>query len=335
MSVRDVLDRTDLASVLTELSGEPTTTGRLPRWHCCDRNHHDEHPSVTMHRANDGVERWKCWSGGHGGTAIDAVIAAQGVNTAAALRHLEQRAGMNPSPPPAPPRPVIELPKALSQQARYYAANCGALLWAPQGAAAHDWLRRRGIIDRVLTDNLIGFDPGAHAMPRPIGLPKGPAVTYPSFDRFGGIVYVQARNLHPDAPYKYTNPSAAHGSLPRVVFPRGPQHRGPLIVTEGVPDGLVVVSAGFRSASVISAASAVHPAVARELAEVAGRDGVILAFDRDPAGVAAQDGLAELLDKHGTRCRLLQLPAGQDLTDTYARSHPAPASITHPPAASR
>jgi len=343
MSVRDVLARTDLASVLTELSGEPTSAGRLPRWRCCDRNHDDEHPSVTMHRANDGVERWKCWSGGHGGTAVDAVMAGRGVNTADAVRYLEQRAGMATSPPPAAPRRVVEPPKALSQEARSYAAACASRLWAPEGAAAHDWLRKRGITNRVLTDNLVGFDPGAHVVRRADGLPRGPAVTYASFDRFGGIVYVQARNLgyragvsgNPEVPFKYTNPSGVHGTLPRVVFPRGPLVSGPLIVTEGIPDGLVAVSAGFRAASVISAASAVHPEVAAALADVAGGDGVILAFDRDRAGTDAQEGLAKLLAERGARCQLLQLPGGQDLTDTYMRGRAAPVPMTHVPAAGR
>jgi DNA primase len=110
---------------------------------------------------------------------------------------------------------------------------------------------------------------------------------------------------------------------------------GPLIVTEGIPDGLVAVSAGFRTASVISAASAVHPDVAAALADVAGRDGVILAFDRDRAGTDAQEGLAKLLAERGARCQLLQLPNGHDLTDTYTRGRTAQAPVSDVPAAGR
>ena len=68
----DLLRRTDLAALLDELSPAPATRqGPTARWHCIDAGHDDQHPSITMFVDRRGIERWKCWSGGHGGTAID------------------------------------------------------------------------------------------------------------------------------------------------------------------------------------------------------------------------------------------------------------------------
>ena len=125
MNIRDVLDRTDLASVLTEVAGEPVTAGLLPRWRCCSADHADEHPSVTMFRDRHGVERWKCWSGGHGGTALDAVMVAQRVDIATAARMLEERAGMTPLTRPRGVPPAIRQgPQPFSAAALAYARQC-------------------------------------------------------------------------------------------------------------------------------------------------------------------------------------------------------------------
>lgn len=322
MTVRDVLDRTDLAEVLTELSGEPTHRGRLTRWHCCATDHPDEHPSVTMFRDRHGVERWKCWSGGHGGTAIDAVMLARGVTTAEAVRSLEQRAGITRTiAPVSTPRAIAQPIQHLSLAAHDYAQRCADLLWTPAGRGALDWLHQRGLPDGVLRANLVGYDPGPKALSRTKGLARYRGVTYPSFDAAGDMIYVQTRHLDPAAPNKYANPAARLGPLPAVSYPRGARDLdGPVIVTEGVPDGLVAIAAGFRAAAVISA-SLTNPAkVAVELARHAGPAGVVLAFDNDLAGRIAEAELHNHLDGH-TPVRVLRLGEGLDLTDTYRRSN--------------
>ena len=321
MTVRDVLDRTDLASVLTELSGEPAHRGRLTRWHCCAADHRDDHPSVTMFRDRHGVERWRCWSGGHSGTAVDAVILARGVTTAEAVRSLEQRAGITPTVPPvSAPRVITQPAEHLSVAAIAYATRCAEMLWTPAGHHALDWLHQRGLPDRVLRANLVGYDPGPTILARAKGLTHNCGVTYPSFDAAGDMIYVQTRHLDPAAPHKYANPAARHGPLPAVSYPRGARTiDGPVIVTEGVPDGLVAIAAGFRAAAVISASLARPAKIAAELARHAGPAGLVLAFDNDPAGRIAEAELHNHLDAH-TPVRVLRLGEGLDLTDTYHRS---------------
>ena len=69
----ELLARVDLVELLTALSGTPTRDGSGARWRCPAIDHPDNHPSVTVSVDPSGTQRWKCWSGGHGGTAIDAI----------------------------------------------------------------------------------------------------------------------------------------------------------------------------------------------------------------------------------------------------------------------
>ena len=93
----DLLRRTDLAALLDELSPAPATRlGPTARWHCIDAGHDDQHPSITMFVDRRGIERWTCWSGGHGGTAIDALLVARGGSMADVLAELDRRSGFTP-----------------------------------------------------------------------------------------------------------------------------------------------------------------------------------------------------------------------------------------------
>jgi DNA primase len=269
-----------------------------------------------MFRDRHGVERWKCWSGGHGGTAVDAVMAAQRVDIATAVRTLEERAGMTPlTRPPGVPSAIRQGPQPFSVAALEYGTHCAELLWTPQGAHARDWLHARGLTDQVLKDHLVGFDPGVRSLPRADGLPRTRVgVTYVSFTATGDPSYVQVRHLHPNAPSKYSNPTPAHGSKPAVTFTRT-SAGGQLLVGEGVPDALVAVCAGFRAAAIIDAAS-ISPATIDQLAEAAGGSGVVLALDNDPAGQEATRRLREGLAGR-TPIQVLQLAPGFDLTDHY------------------
>src|SRR4029079_16827470 len=95
-AIDDVLDRTDLASLL-DLLAEPS--GRLGpgrKWHCPMPYHEDHRASVSMFRDRSGHERWRCWSGDHRGDAIDLVVAVTGKDRPDAVEWLATRAGMFP-----------------------------------------------------------------------------------------------------------------------------------------------------------------------------------------------------------------------------------------------
>ena len=103
MNAREILDRTDLAELLS-LSGPPTGTGRAALV-VLSPDHQDDHPSVSMFVDHKGLERWRCWSDGHAGTAIDAVMIGHNLDVTA-LRWLQERAGTSRKlPPDSPPPP--------------------------------------------------------------------------------------------------------------------------------------------------------------------------------------------------------------------------------------
>ena len=318
MNAREILDRTDLAALLTSLSGQPTGQGRSARWACFSPDHQDDHPSVTMFVDRKGIERWRCWSDGHDGTAIDAVMIGHNLDVGGAIRWLEERAGV--MPPPTERKPTVAAARPLSAALRRWVNECEHRLWQPEGAIARDWLHRRGLRDEVLRANRIGYDPGAHVTPRPRGLPRWRGITVCSFDRAGELAYVQVRNLDGQAPSKYSNPRPTHGTLPAVTFPRGAPSTGLVVVSEGVFDGLIVAQAGHRSIALISTSSITtgdtSPA-ANEIRSHAAGSPIVLALDGDAAGRSATTRLRTQLGE--VDVHVLRIPDNEDLSSLHAR----------------
>jgi DNA primase len=325
MSAEAAVRRTDLVALMTELAGQPSGRAGANRWHCVVPEHDDENPSTTVFEDSHGKQRWKCWSCGHGGTAIDALMEARSMSLADAITNLEERTVDDDTPAPrTPSRPAVPQTVALSDAARIYVSACAEQLWTADGAPALNWLHARGLTDAVLRDNLVGFDPGPSVVERPAGLPGhmtdtprlagGTGVTFVAFGSDGEPIHVQCRLLDPGT-YKYVNPRREHGSIPAVSFPRTQATTGPIIVTEGTPDGLIAVTAGFRAATV-TAATTVRQSTADQLVKHAAGNRIVLAFDNDDAGNAATRQLKDLL---GPKASVLQLPTGNDLTTTYQK----------------
>ena len=251
-----------------------------------------------------GVERWKCWSGGHGGTAIDAVVAARRLPVGDAIRWLNDNyARLEPVDrnPPAPGRPIGEpAPEVIE-----YVERCAKLLWTGSGRQVREWLNARGYSDEILALNKVGADPGRRYLPRPKGFPGGwPAAVYPALDRNGAITYFQARYLDPpDGRGKYDNPSRRWAANPRLgwVRPIGGGIGGPLVVCEGIADALAVAERGSISVGVLGT-ELVHRRVVADLAEGA-HDGVVVCFDADEAGQRGAHRLLEELRDRGVRTR--------------------------------
>jgi len=323
MSADAAVRSTDLVSLMSELGGTPSGRPGALRWRCIVPSHDDENPSTTVFEDSHGKQRWKCWSCGHAGTAIDALVEARSMSVADAISTLEHRTGTAcTTPSPLQRRAPVLDNVPLSTEACSYLEACAERLWQPEGTTALRWLERRGLTVEVLRNNLVGFDPGPRDLDRAPGLPGhmtakprlpgGSGVTFVSFDQPGEPLHVQCRLLHPTS-FKYVNPRREHGSIPPVSFPRTDIAYGPLVVTEGVADGLIAATAGFRSASVTSATT-VRRSTAEQLVTHSNGELIVLAFDNDVAGNTATTQLKALL---GERAAILKLPAGSDLTDTY------------------
>jgi DNA primase len=319
----DLLRRTDLAALLDELSPRPPTKlGQNARWRCIDPGHDDQHPSISMFTDRRGIQRWRCWSGGHGGTAIDALLVGRGGTVAEAMAELERRAGVPSHRDREPvvrsvplPRPAQDVP--VSPELLEYVSACERLLWRPAGRPIVDYLvQERGLAPDVLEANHVGADPGPHVLRRAAGLPRGgPAAVLPTLDLRGNVTYVQARYLEPaeDRP-KYDNPAGRLAANPRTGWCSPARQRGReyLLVCEGAIDALTAAGAGISAVAVLGA-TYVDERVAAHIVEGAAGRSIVIAFDGDHAGQAATESLSAALATAGYGSRDLSLPRGTDL----------------------
>ena len=304
-----LLERTDLRALADELLGERKGRGVHASWPCPAPAHGPQTgrtPPVSIFTDSGGIERWHCHACGAGGTALDCVMAVDRVSVRAALDFLAMRAGidaMSAAPPRPRPRvrrhavdvtPVRDGPAELIA----YADACEQFLWSPEGARWRGWLDDRLLPEAVLRANRVGADPGPDRLRRERGLPRrGPAVIFPVLSDSGQVGYLQARYLDPDrAGRKYDNPIDALATLPRVALvqtPAASARPGVLLVCEGIPDALTAAGAGCRAAAVLGAGLP-DAALARRIAQLAGGDHLIVAFDADARG---QDGARRLHDE--------------------------------------
>ena len=87
----EVLARVDLRALLDEFCGPAHGAGAGARWHCPVPDHDDVRPSVSVRVDRRGVDRWRCWSLGHGGTAIDVLYHVHNLSYRDAIAHLADR----------------------------------------------------------------------------------------------------------------------------------------------------------------------------------------------------------------------------------------------------
>jgi hypothetical protein len=176
----EVLERTDLAELATEICGPPRGTGAGRRWHCPNPNHPDEHPSMGIYRTTGGHQRWKCHACGEGGTAVDLLMISTGIGPGPALRELARAAGLHVDPiaapqPPRPKRPFPRAPQSAPSPEREpdpaveeFVARAAELLWQPVGQGARQHLHARGLADPSCTPTVSASTPDPATYPDPM-----------------------------------------------------------------------------------------------------------------------------------------------------------------------
>lgn len=326
----ELLARTDLAALADEVLGYHVGNGRNARWPSPVPDHPQtgRTPPMSIFVDHRGIQRWTCFATGAKGTAIDLVATATGRTVGDAIAWLAERARLDRPPPERPPivarRPPPPPARKPSAALHAYVEACERLLWEPAGTAIRRWLTEdRGLSADVLRRNRIGADPGPRGLPRANGLPRGgPAAVFPALDLDHEAVYLQCRYLEPPPDRgKYDNPTARHGTNPRCapIEPAG-RHRGPTIVTEGVPDALAAASASYRAVAVLGAG--VPDAGTADLLKV--REGlVVVAFDADAAGESGARRLASLLNERGRTDVVTIEPPSGDLNAWLIERGPA------------
>lgn len=343
----ELLARTDLQALLDEISGPSARHGHAARWHCPAADHDDLHPSVSVYVDRRGVERWRCWSGGHGGTAIDAVAVARRIGVKEAVEELARRTGLQPGEVERPrfARKVRQAPDPvpLSPDVVRYVEACASILWKPAGRPVLDYLvSERGLEPEVLRLNRVGADPGPDVLRRARGLPHGGVgAVFPVLDRTGEVAYCQTRYLAAgEGRSKYDNPAGRLGQNPRVgwVRPSG-SPRTPVLVCEGLPDAYAAGAIGYDAVALLGVVHATDAVAARLVADIGERPAIV-ALDGDAAGRDAAKKLCSLLAARGTMVVDFLLPPGSDLNswirsarDVPALGHPRPEPQPAPPTA--
>lgn len=330
--IDDVLDRTNLTSLLDDLADPANARMRVRRWHCPMPDHDDQRASVSIYTDHRGHERWRCWSGDdtHRGDAVDLVAATQRMSKADAIDWLARRAGMVPDQVVAPvERPArVAVPEGhevpLDPLVVRYVEACERILWGPTGRPVREWLHGRGFDDDLLRVNRVGCDPGRAMMRRQQGLPYGRslAAVFPALNEQGEIHYAQTRYLDPGNGPKYENPAAHLGTNPRLAWARtvGEPRSSILVVCEGIPDALTAASLRHQSVGVLGA-HADHPTLGAEIAAVSKRLdlAIFLVNDHDDAGRSWSARIALGLNAAGVASARLEPRAPRtDLNDAIS-----------------
>ena len=266
-AIDDVLDRTDLASLLDELA-QPVRPHAGPgrKWHCPMPYHEDHRASVTMFR-----DRTR------------ARTLALLVRRPPRRRHRPRRRRHRQGPSrrrrlarrprrhvPRPATPTDDRSVGRSRQRRRWrwtrssaatSTPATASSTPPTGATgARLAARSAGSTTTRSPTNLIGCRPrpGDDATPaRPARTATTVAATFPVYGPAGNLTYVQARYLDPDvAGRKYDNPAAALAPHPRLAFPdRRHRDSSPdwCSSAKGMPDALTAAQAGFAAVGLLGA----------------------------------------------------------------------------------
>ena len=272
---------------------------------------------MSIFTDRNGTQRWKCFSTGESGTAIDLYKTTQNVDTKTAIESLAKRTGTQPTQQPprrrqpnrhtAGQRPATDGTPHLTQ----WVNETNRLLELPKARPAHKWLADHGIDLDHATKNNVGYDPGAARLRRGDGLPRiGPAVVLPITNQNGEITYAQSRNLRNPGPdgIKYLNPHAQVARNPTISIVEH-QHNGPLFLTEGVADALVLTQHGHNAAALIGSGLTSQDKWVEPLTAAAQGRPIILAFDNDTAGHQASINATNQLRHQDLEPATLSLPA--------------------------
>jgi DNA primase len=306
-------------------------------WGCCPF-HNEKTPS--FHVVQD-RGFYHCFGCGQHGTAIDFMMAIEGLDFAQAIARLAELTGL-----PAPQRSAAAGPPV---DQTLYAVNAAAARWfagrleSAQGAEAAAYLAGRGLDRATILRFGLGYAPGDRtALKRALqaegyseasaieaGLLVRPddggasfdrfrhRVTFPIHDRrdrvvgFGGRALGEARAKYlntPDTPLFHKGELLYGLALARPAA----RQQGTVVLAEGYMDVIALAQAGFANA-VAPLGTAVSEAQLALLWQLA--DEPVVCLDGDEAGLRAAHRLIERalpVLKPGKSLQFAFLPRGQD-----------------------
>ena len=326
----ELLARTDIVDLVSE-SVRLTRKGNS-YWGCCPF-HSEKTPS--FHVVPD-RQMYKCFGCGKGGGAVNYVMELENLPFKDAIAVLAQRVGMQVPEFGAAPgaRERREKILTINKQA---ARTFHRWLHGPEGAEGLNYLRRRGLSPRTLTNFGLGFAPNrwdglitelaAQGCDKRDLLDAGLAVSskdgriydrfrnrvmFPIIDVRGNVIGFGGRVMDDSVPKYLNSPDTPVYNKSRNVFALNiakTAKAGRVILTEGYMDTISLHQAGFDSA-----VASLGTALTEEHGQLLSRyfKEAVIAYDGDGAGVAAAQRAIPILEKAGLKVKVLRMQGAKD-----------------------
>lgn len=287
-----------------------------------------------------------CFGCHKGGGAINFVMEMENLSFVEAVGHLARRAGMQ-VPESDYDKGRKEKRERLLEMNKEAARYFHSQLYAPGGAQALDYLRRRGLSQATLTNFGLGFAPDSwdgllnalaqKGYDKQMVLEGGLAVSndkgriydrfrnrvmFPIIDVRGSVIGFGGRVMDDSKPKYLNSPEGPVYNKSRNLFALNIAKKtkaGRIILTEGYMDTIALHQAGFDCAvaSLGTALTAEHAQLLARYTKEA-----VIAYDGDGAGVAAAQRAIPLLEKAGLKVKVLQMRGAKDPDEfikTYGR----------------
>ncbi len=334
----ELLARTDIVDLVSE-SVRLTKKGNS-YWGCCPF-HSEKTPS--FHVVPD-RQMYKCFGCGKGGGAINYMMELENLPFKDAVAVLAQRAGMQMPESGASPGARERREKILEMN-KQAARTFHRWLHGPEGEAGLDYLRKRGLSPRTLTNFGLGFAPkrwdglitelAAQGYDKRDLLDAGLAVSnkdgriydrfrnrvmFPIIDVRGNVIGFGGRVMDNSTPKYLNSPDTPVYNKSRNVFALNrarTSKAGRVILTEGYMDTISLHQAGFDSA-----VASLGTSLTEEHGQLLARyfKEAVIAYDGDGAGVAAAQRAIPLLEKAGLKVKVLRMQGAKD-PDEFIKTH--------------
>lgn len=312
---------------------------------CCPF-HREKTPS--FHVSGD-KQLYHCFGCGAGGSVIQFVMNAEGLDFPDAMKFLADKAGIRL---PEDSQGTRDDEKYKRKQKIYEMNRDAAIffrecLLSKEGEKAQDYLKKRALSGKTVASFGIGYSPKgwdgllkylkSKGYDRSLMVEAGlciqnekghvydrfrERVMFPIIDVRGNVIGFGGRILSGDGA-KYMN------SPESIVYDKGKNlfalniakksDRGHYILVEGYMDVISLHQAGINSA-----VAGCGTALTREQARLIAKSPVYLCYDSDEAGMKACERAAEIFKEFDTKIKVIEIPDGKD-ADDFIKKHGAEA----------
>lgn len=319
----------DLLALVRARGHEPVRHGSAT-WKINCPFHEDKDASLII---TPGKNLWRCFGCGKGGSAIDFVSFAEGINTGEAIRRLASASGglIRTASAAAPQESRPRTPQQqtlLNKAAEFYHK---ALFRHPEGRA---YLKGRGLSEPVLLESFrVGYanESIREAIPpegeilddlKAVGLLDAQGrehfrdcVVFPILDVQGNVAGLYGRKVVASSKIRHLYLPGPH----RGVWNRvGARSYKTLLLTEGILDAATLWQAGYKNALACYGTNGLteeHLQLFRENQTEA----VYLVMDGDDAGREAAARMTPRLKSEGLDVFTVALPDGEDPNEFFQR----------------